>query len=145
MSNPETKSTETTPNHDGAASGSVLRLVSQIVDAAEKSGGRISCCDFRDVVGCPDCCGSCHVDAEKYGYSLRGALIPTSRVEIDADVCCTVGMWIDEVMAEGLMSFMADREELRRENPENIANDGDDAQRRVEDALSSPNTQVTDA
>jgi hypothetical protein len=50
-----------------------------------------------------------------------------------------------KLMAEGLMAFMADREELRRENTifrgtlEHIAHDGDDAQRRADDALSLAN------
>ena len=48
----------------------------------------------------PDCCGSCHNDADDYDYDL-------AEIKFGADeyvVCCTVGAFIDEKIKAAALS-----------------------------------------
>jgi hypothetical protein len=48
----------------------------------------ITCTALEEVDGKPSCCGSCHEDADEYGFALCG----------DGEnwwVCCAVSMWLE--------------------------------------------------
>lgn len=61
----------------------------------------------KPMIGCPvfaarfgldcACCGSCHVDADEYGYSL----LEIDLGDVKAWVCCYMAVAYDQLKAKG--------------------------------------------
>ena len=50
----------------------------------------ITCYDLKDVPGKPECCSSCHEDAEEFDMAL------CEGPEGKHLVCCAVNLWLKE-------------------------------------------------
>jgi hypothetical protein len=55
------------------------------------------CSDYKDVPGKPQCCGSCHDDAEAGYYAEMIELYndPNDRERLTHRLCCRVAEWVD--------------------------------------------------